>query len=186
MKKTLSTLIAILVPLAPWAARAQDLKAPDGYQWITFHDAKIHLLKPIGWHFLREVKNGQCAAFISKEKIENGRRYQTGLSVNVIRNVPEKNGISAYEFSVAMRENARKIVKIDKEWASQNGPLQSLGYAYTHKGPDSTFRCINILISNIETGTFYMFIFEAPVADWEQAWKMGEPIVQRIGLNSEI
>ena len=186
MNKTLSTLIAILVPLAPWAVQAQDLKAPNGYQWVSFPEVKAYFLKPVGWHLHKESKDRNYAAFISKEKIEGGRRFQTGMSVNVLCNLAKKKGMSAYECSVAIREEARKVVKIDKEWASQNGPFQSVGYAFTHQGPDSTFRCHNILISNIETGTLYMFTFEASAAEWEAAWKIGEPIIQKLGLDSEI
>lgn len=186
MNKTLATLIAILIPLAPSVAQAQNPKAPAGYQWVTFPEVKVTFLKPVGWHFLKESKDKNYAAFISKEKIEGDRRYQTGMSVNVIRNLADKQGHSAYEFSLAMREQSRKVVRIDKEWGSQNGPFQSVGYAFTHNGPDSTFRSYNILISNIKTGTLYIFIFEAPAAEWEEAWKIGEPIIQKLGLDDEI
>ena len=186
MNKILVTLAAILIPLAPCVAQAQNPKAPNGYQWVTFSEVNATFLKPDGWHFHKENKDKNYAAFISKEKIEGGRQYQTGMSVNVIRNLADKQGHSAYEFSLALREENRKVVKIDKEWGSQNGPFQSVGYAFTHKGPDSTFRCYNILISNIKTGTLYIFTFEAPAAEWEKAWKIGEPIIQRLGLDDEI
>jgi len=186
MNKTLASLIAVVIPLVPCVLHGQDLKAPNGYQWVSFPEVKAHFLKPDSWHFHKETKGKKYAAFISKEKIEGGSWYETGMSVNVIRNLANKQGLSAYDYSLAMREESRKVVKVDKEWGSQSGPFQSVGYAYTHKSTGITFRCNNILISNTETGTLYIFIFEAPAAEWEEAWKIGEPIIQRLGLDDEI
>jgi len=37
-----------------------------------------------------------------------------------------------------------------------------------------------------KTGALYVFMFEAPAAEWEEAWKIGEPIIQKLGLDDEI
>ena len=36
------------------------------------------------------------------------------------------------------------------------------------------------VIANDRTGMIYVVLFEAPEAEWEKAWKIGEPILKQL------
>jgi hypothetical protein len=52
-------------------------------------------------------------------------------------------------------------------------------------GKESITVC-QLLIANDKTGTLFLTIFEAPTANWDEAWKTGEVILRKMLLDDEI
>ena len=44
----------------------------------------------------------------------------------------------------------------------------------------------NLVISNDQTGTLYMIIFEAPASQWEPSWKKGKVILSHLFFDADI
>jgi hypothetical protein len=75
-------LASFFVPAVP----AIDQPAPPpGFTWQEIPELKAAFLRPTGWFFKREEVNGTLAYYITRESIENGGAFQTGLTVNVFR-----------------------------------------------------------------------------------------------------
>jgi len=43
-----------------------------------------------------------------------------------------------------------------------------------------------MMIANPKTNTLYLFMFEAPKSEWDNAWQTGEQMVQFILLDDEV
>jgi hypothetical protein len=82
--------LTFLASLFAHAVPATDLPAPPpGFTWQEIPELKAALLRPKGWFFKREEVKGTLAYFITRESIENGGEFQTGLTVNVFRHKKE-------------------------------------------------------------------------------------------------
>lgn len=166
---------------------AADLPAPPaGYAWYEVPEIKAAFLKPDGWHAMSMVKNQVHGVFITKEALMPPARFDTGMTVNVIQNIRERHGVTPSQFAQLMREAARTEKEIIREWSKQMGPLQSLGFLFDEHDDGGTFRIFNLLIANNETGTLYVVIFEAPQEEWDAAFAIGEPILQKLYLDTGI
>lgn len=67
------------------------------------------------------------------------------------------------------------------------GPFESFAVIITT--PDlanGDFVTYMLAIANDTTGTVYLVTYESPVETWQEAWRIGEPIIQRIVIDSEI
>ena len=62
------------------------------------------------------------------------------------------------------------------------GPFKGYGCLYKSNGS----MMHNLLIANDKTGSMYLIIFEAPEKEWEDAWKIGEPILKKLYIDDEI
>ena len=49
--------------------------------------------------------------------------------------------------------------------------------------PDVGIRLHMLFIRNQDTDTLYVITFESPVAEWQEAWTVGKPILDRMGLD---
>jgi hypothetical protein len=74
----------LLIALFVSAVAAIELPpAPSGFTWQEIPELRAAFLRPNGWFFKRENNKGTLAYLISKESIESGGEFQTGLTVNV-------------------------------------------------------------------------------------------------------
>jgi hypothetical protein len=44
----------------------------------------------------------------------------------------------------------------------------------------------NLTVANPKTNTLYLFIFESPVSEWDNAWKLGKQIMDDLAIDDEI
>src|SRR4051794_1795831 len=96
MAKSLLILILAMLPNATRAEGKFELpKAPAGFEWSRLDDARAAFLCPAGWHVKTETVSGTHALFISREKISNEGKFETGLTVNVA-NVGDKRDAVEY------------------------------------------------------------------------------------------
>jgi hypothetical protein len=176
MKKFLFSAITLLVFVQPLLAI--DLpNPPAGFTWQQIPELKAAFLKPNGWFFRQEEQKGTIAYFITKENIEQGSDFSTGLTVNVFRGLKE----SAVEHGRALIEQIAAKTNGEK-WAKTVGPFQEFGC----NAQDSESVLRYLTVANPKTNTLYFFIFESPVADWDTAWKLGKQIMDNLAIDDDI
>ncbi len=115
-----------------------------------------------------------------------GGGFTTGMSVNVIPNIPKKKRVSPYAFAHQYREAAKKTIRFTKEWDKDMGPFKSVGFIYTKEDRSGPFTAHILLIANDKTGTLYMVLFEGPSASWAEIWKIAEPMLNFLFIDDTI
>jgi hypothetical protein len=163
---------------------AQELpSAPKGFAWKQLEEVKTLLLVPDGWHVKEVDEKGTRAIFVTPEKFD--KKYDVGLSVNVVRKLKGKSAPALAETTIAKLGKDNKLVK---SWKTGAGKLKGFGCLVRAEAPDKSgplmMHCL--AFGNTETNTFHLFIFEAPVDQWDDAWKTGELIMKKLGIDDEI
>jgi Tfp pilus assembly protein PilF len=158
-----------------------------GYNWVHCDETKSAFLKPDGW-FFKKVKGdrGAWGYFISMQDIDKEGAFITGLSVNVIPGVPSKTHAS--DLAAAMDDEvARSSGVIKGPWHNNFGPFHQLGVEVIKSDVKNGDYVVHLLvIENDQTGTHYIITYEAPKASWESAWKIGEPILKKFLIDTDV
>jgi hypothetical protein len=181
--------MALLVVFNVSTSLAEDLDLPTpkkGYTWAKCSDIKGAFLQPDNWHFKKDKKGDTFGFFITKEEIGTNGQFTTGMSVNVIPNIPKKKAASPYDFACQYREAARQSVKFANEWNKDLGPFKSVGFVFNKDDKKGAFTVHTLLIANNKTGTLYLVLFEAPTAEWVETWKIAEPMLQLLYIDDSI
>jgi hypothetical protein len=140
-------------------------------------ELKAAFLRPNGWFFRQEEQKGTQAFFITKENIEGGSDFSTGLTINVFRGLKD----SAPERGRALIEQISEKMHA-QTFTRTVGPFQE----FVCDAKDSESVMHYLAVANPKTNTLYFFIFESPVADWDAAWKLGKPIMDNLALDGGI
>lgn len=168
---------------------AQELPTPPmGFEWVEAPEIKGAFLKPIGWHY-KKYKQGETQGyFITKENIDKKGGFITGFTMNVIPGIPEKMSTTPTQFAKSFIRKASVSRKnLIKPWSRSMGPFNSYGVVIKNPDPEKgDYNTHNLVISNDNTGTVYIVIFEAPTKDWESSWKVGEVILNKLLIDSDI
>jgi hypothetical protein len=181
-------LVVAVITFCVSAARADDppMKPPKGYGWANCPEIKGAFLQPSGWSFKQSKQGDTLGFFVTKEKIDDKGQFMTGLTVNVVPDIPKKKSMAPSAFARQYREAARKTVAFTKEWDKDMGPFKSVGFRFDKKDKAGSFTVHNLLIANDKTGTIYIVMYEAPTSEWEEAWKLGEPMLQYLYIDDTI
>jgi hypothetical protein len=159
---------------------------PAGYSWQHLPSIKGAMLKPDGWFFKQTKKGKTEGFFISKEDIEKAGSFQTGLTLNCIRDIPEKTGQPPSVYAAALADVAATKYQLTKRSSSIQGPFKAVRFCYVDSPKDKeSVTVYHLAIANDKTGTLFLVIFEAPTKSWVEAWKIGEPILKRLMLDDE-
>lgn len=159
---------------------------PSRFTWRILREIKAAFLVPDGWHFKEEAAQGTRAYFITEQDIARNGRFTTGLSLNVVKGVPSRAGVSAPEYARAF---ALQLVDTPGQetldtWQGVQGPVHTYGVRSRSRAEDGSHVILHhVLMGNERTGTFYLLLFEAPEAQWEVAWQKGEPMLQRYAFD---
>ncbi len=177
--------IATISPLSI----ALDLPTPPtGFEWVEAPEIKGAFLKPNNWHFKKHKRGKIKGYFITQENIDEKGSFTTGVTINVIPDIPEKTNVTPTQFAAAFIKEAsdsRKIIKAP--WRRSMGPFNSFGVVLQNSDPvKGNYNTHNLVISNDQTGTAYMVLYEAPVINWETSWKTGEVILGKLFIDSDI
>lgn len=157
---------------------AVDLSTPPpGFTWQQVPELKAAFLKPDGWFFQQEEQKGTRAYFITKENIEHGGDFSTGLTVNVFRGLKEPSVSHGEQLidQIVSQTNCEK-------WGRTVGSFQEFGC--NAKDSQSVMRYLTV--ANPRTNTLYFFIFESPVAEWDDAWRLGKQIMDNLAIDGDI
>jgi hypothetical protein len=137
---------------------------------------------PPGW-FIR-VEQGK-AVFITKEDIAVKKHFETGLSVNVIKDVPQRTSKKPSEYALGLITQLTQIHKNCGIEESSSGALKSFSCILKAKPLGNFIVQFTMAIGNDRTGTVFSVIFESPEAEWDEAWKTGQALLKRLTFNEK-
>jgi hypothetical protein len=139
---------------------------------------------PSGWFVRVEERNGTKAVFVTKEDISVQKQYTTGLSVNMMTNVPQRTSKKPSEYALALITQMTQKYENRRIEQSSSGPLKSSSSFLRSKGPDGQVTVqYTIASGNDRTGTVFVVIFESPEAEWNEAWKIGQALLRTLSIN---
>jgi hypothetical protein len=143
-------------------------------------DVKAAVLVPDEWHFKREAHPNTFAYFASREDIDRDGEFLLGLTVNVM---PRVEGRDAPAYAKDFISRYSKGGKLLESWDASMGPF--VGSGCRVQIDQSIMH--TLMIANPKTNTLYLFIFEAPVAEWQEAWeRYGETLIRFMLLDDEV
>ena len=181
LMKRLATIAFVLLCILP-ACSAIDLpKPPDGFTWQEIPELKAAFLKPNGWFFRQEKQNGTLAFFLTKEDLDKNAQFDTGLTVNVFKLKKD----SAVDKGKALIDSMAQQHHVET-WARTFGPFQEFGCELRDTDATGTIFMHALTVANPKTNTLYLFIFESPIAGWDEAWKIGKQILDNLAIGDEV
>jgi hypothetical protein len=186
MKPLLSLVAIFTVGLCCMTASlALDLpEPPDGFTWKRIPEIKASFLMPAGWHFKREKQKGILAYFITAEDFDKVGRFDTGLSLNVRRNLKSTNAVEYAKSFIAQMGKDNEVVR---SWETEMGLLHGYGCLTRNAGKaeEPTIMMHTLAIGNAKTNTLYVLWFESLEPEWDKAWTKGERILKLFVLDDE-
>ena len=156
---------------------------PDGFSWASTGPKGCKFLLPKGWHVKTEEVKGTYGVFITKEKLEKEKTFETGFTLNVIKEIKKKTGLVASQYALRFVYNVANEKEVVKElWSSESGSFQGTGIRIRDQ-----FKIIHFLLNaNDRTDTLFVSIFESTARKWESEWQIGRIIMTHMKLDSEI
>jgi hypothetical protein len=187
MNARLCLILFLVTALFCQQSFAQNLPtAPDGFSWSNCPSMKGFFLLPKGWNFLEEQKEDTSACFISKEKINGNAGFKTGISINLLRKIPQKTSrkpsVFAQQFLLVIEKKYKPIKKL----SDVKGPFTYLVMEYIKDDSSPQTHVWNMLISNDKTGSVHLVTAESPSSLWTQNWPMLNMIVSMLGIDDEV
>jgi hypothetical protein len=152
---------------------------PTGFHWERAPEIKGAFLVPHKWFFKAEGKKSTYGYFISRENIDKAGEFLVGLSVNVMPHVEGKDAVAYAKDFMAAYPAGKTLLD---DWDASMPPFVGRGCLVE----DETTRMHTLMVANPKTNTLYLFIFEAPRAQWKEAWPIGEEILRLMLLDDEI
>ena len=163
--------------------------APNGYEWILCGDNKMGLLKPKGWFHRKKKKGDTETHAVSIEDSRKTGIFETGLTLNIVKHVDRKTGAPASEYAKKFIDKTCEVktVLLDIFSKPSAGPFKSYGCRVrSQKEGDIPIVIHYFILANDKKGTLFLYQFEAPESSWNEAWKTGEVLMQKILVDDEI
>ena len=139
------------------------------------------MLKPDGWFTRTDFENGTSALFVSKQDISAGGQFDTGLSLNFVTDVKRKSGLRASQYAYQMLS---QVLKGNQQLAAFGSPskngVMTLGLRIKNERIDRIILYYTVADDNKDT--LYIFLYEAPLRDWDTAWQTGEPMFRNLRI----
>lgn len=175
-----SLLSVLLFAAIPTLAQSVELpQAPKGFHWERATEIKGAFLTPDNWFFRREKKQNTYAYFVTRENIAQGGEFLVGLTVNVMPHLQGRDAVAYAKQFIAAYSEGKKLLK---SWDANMKGFVGGGCLVE----DKTTTMHTLVIGNPKTNTLYFFIFEAPTAEWPEAWRSGQEIMRLLLINDEI
>jgi len=182
MKPVVLASLIIFAALSVQPLVALDVPPPPpSFTWQEIPELKAALLRPNGWFFKREEQKGTLAYFITKENIDKGGQFQTGLTVNVFH-LKKDPAVERGKYII----DHLAAAKHGETWTRDVGPFREFGCLTKDTDPSGTAISQTLAVANPKTNTLYLFIFESPESEWDTAWKIGKQIMDMLAIDDEI
>jgi len=163
-----------------WSDEPKLPQPPKGFSWKKVEQIKGTILMPEGWHYRLDTKGKTIAAFITREKIEDDKPFKVGLSVNVLR---DRKNPTAENLAKTLVENYGKMGKIEDTFRVNAGKVKGSGGCLTVASKNLKMQFL--VLANMATNTLYIIQFESPEKEWDEAWKKGKVIMEKLALDDE-
>ncbi|HEY1251923.1 MAG TPA: hypothetical protein VGH97_12095 [Thermoanaerobaculia bacterium] len=183
MRRRTLPVIAMLLAAAS-VGRSRDLpEAPEGFHWEQATGIKAALLAPDGWFFREEAKPTVIAYVISREDSKAAGKFETGFTLNVNR-VSRGDSVEWAKKVVAEFSKAKKN-KLLKSWDVNRPVLTGAGCDVEIGEGRDGIKMELVALGNPRTNAVYLMTFEAPLARWDEAWKLGREMMSHVSLSDE-
>ena len=179
--------VLLLLCVAVSAGAEEMPEAPDGYSWVKYCEDKCAILKPDGWFYRTGKQGGNEVHSVSVEDSEKKGKFDTGLTVIIRRDVEKKYKMSATEVAKKFVDIACKSCRQLQRWEKNLGPFKGFGCLVSKKYSDNVTMVMHyMVVANDKTGTVFVFLFESPEKQWEQAWKKGDVMMEKLMIDDEV
>jgi len=157
---------------------------PTGYDWKYLPESSMAVPAPADWFFLSEQSQSTWAYFISKEEIIDGGAFKTGLSIIVLVDQIKDAGdfVDQYPALAIGHESVTSSSEVET-W--EDGNLVFAEFESDATGSVFDYRSHTLIVGDRDTNIVYIFIFESPTDEWDQAWVEGELIFDNLQLFDE-
>jgi hypothetical protein len=152
---------------------------PEGFHWERAPEVKAAFLVPDPWHFKREKHESTFAYFATREDIDRVGEFKVGLTVNIMPAVKGRDSVAYVKQFMREFPEGKKLLR---SWDASIGPFVGRGCLVE----DEVAVMHALMVANPKTNTLYLFIFEAPGAEWDAQWKLGEQMMRLIFLDDDI
>ena len=162
----------------------ETVKPQEGTSWRKFKEAGISLQIPKGW-IVEEFKSPSGEIV----KVSADSTYKVGLTVNVIKDVTSKTGISADLYALKLYKeyvsNVKSIVynTLKKEDHFTKVKWKVIKDMPEHPGIEFTVR-VSAIADRIND-VLYIYIFGSPTETYDKNWKIGEKIFTPLLIHPE-
>jgi hypothetical protein len=157
-------------------------QAPDGYKWERFLEVQSAFLRPAGWYTYHKAGSNSHTYVISKESVATNGVFETGLTLQVVKGLMVKKGAPPSRVAVQMAQgllDKQDNTKISSKDIS-SGPFQAFFLRYRNAPARAKPIVIHqVFIANDKMDTLFIVTFEAPEKEWNEAWRLGEPMVKK-------
>lgn len=180
-------LLAATFLLAGHLAAEPPPPAPEGFAWVSCKPMQGTFLKPRGWHVLEEEKGGTLACFITREKIVPPGGFDTGVTINLIKDVPAKTNLRPSDYAARYIQVLEQKYALLKKVGSTRGAFDHLAVEFiSQDGGAAPIHMWHILVANNRTGSLHLVVAEAPASLWAEQGPTLETIVSTLGLDDAI
>jgi hypothetical protein len=155
----------------------------EGFSWAKSGPGETDFLIPENWFLKIEQHEGTYAIFITQEDLTKVKEFQTGFTVNVIGNISKKTGVKPSQYAQAFILDSLKGKEVvQKPWGLENDKIKGFGIQVKDKIKIMHY----MLLANDSTNTLFITFFESPPAEWEDAWHIGNYILNNIRVDDEV
>ncbi len=162
---------------------------PKGFKWQELKEINGAVLRPEGWDFNQTSTRDALAYQVSLEKLaDNDGKFLTGLTINVVKDVPEKTKVKPSLYAAKhVRDYMKAAEVLEKPKLDKVGKLQRITCQVVKPLPkvekDTLFRVRVTTIANDETGTLYIITFGSPKDEWDKTYPIGKKLFNPIMLD---
>ena len=170
---------------APAPAQPARPLPPAGFSWKEFPQIQGVLLVPDGWHVKVHEEKGTIAVFITEQNIDERKKYDVGLSAQVVKRLEGSLAVDRAKAYIANLALQNELVELRKPVSM--GKLEGHGCLIKAKALDGSGTLVmsSFALGNTKTNSLFLFTFEAPESKWEEAWKKGMVIMNKLGVDDE-
>lgn len=177
----ITTLICLVLQSFAIGDQPKLPSPPEGFTWQWSEEAKVAVLQPTNWHFKTDAKKETQGVFVTKEEIDPQKGFETGLTLNAIPNISKTAKMKASEYAKkfvaeATRDKSKVLEVLPQKKA---GPAETCGCRIKKDGSVTHF----FLIADDKNDKLYLFFFESPEKEWDEAWKLGEQMMKKLYID---
>lgn len=159
-------LIAEYLPLVP--------EIPAGFEWKILPEKNIAVVIPDGWFYKEETRTelNLDGVYITKENIDEGGRFSTGLSVLIFKDFENNDEAEKFAFNMFRDHSTSQTTKeILNSWdyATDVCVFHHLRIRaeYPYETPENKNKIVHYSVC-VANNSIYWTVFESPENLWDE------------------
>jgi len=166
-------------------------KVPEGFSFQILKDIGGKVLKPKGWFFERIPMGKTMAYRITQDEPNKDGEFLTGLTINVILQVPESSGISPSAYAqrfISEKSESGDVIESFKPEKLESMERSGVTVVREQKilGITQPFWIHYTIFANDKTGTLYIFVFGCPSKSLKDTLPTFQEMLSRIILHQDV